>query len=83
MKTFKLLAASLLIAVCAGFNACGDDELEKSHWNQLKTKLQLVVLLLILKLMVEKKHCPFQPIEIGLQLLPIQLMVRNGVQLLL
>ena len=29
MKTFRLLAASLLIAVCAGFSSCGDDELEK------------------------------------------------------
>lgn len=29
MKIFKLLTASLLVAVCAGFNACGDDELER------------------------------------------------------
>ena len=29
MKTFKLLATSLLIAVCAGFSSCSDDELEK------------------------------------------------------
>lgn len=29
MKTFRLLAASLLIAICAGFSSCGDDELEK------------------------------------------------------
>ncbi len=30
MKTFKLLATSLLIAVCAGFSSCGnDDELEQ------------------------------------------------------
>ena len=29
MKTLRLLAASLLIAVCAGFSSCSDDELEK------------------------------------------------------
>ena len=29
MKTFRLLATSLLIAVCAGFSSCGDDELDK------------------------------------------------------
>lgn len=29
MKTFRLLTASLLIAVCAGFSSCGDDELDK------------------------------------------------------
>lgn len=29
MKIFRLLAASLLVAVCAGFSSCGDDELEK------------------------------------------------------
>ena len=29
MKTLRLLAASLLIAVCAGFSYCSDDELEK------------------------------------------------------
>ena len=28
MKTFRLLTASLLIAVCAGFSSCGDDELD-------------------------------------------------------
>ena len=29
MKSIRLLAASLLVAVCAGFSSCGDDELEK------------------------------------------------------
>ena len=29
MKTFRLLTASLLIAVYAGFSSCGDDELER------------------------------------------------------
>ncbi len=29
MKIFRLLAASLLVAVCAGFSSCGDDELEE------------------------------------------------------
>ena len=29
MKTLRLLTASLLIAVCAGFSSCGDDELDK------------------------------------------------------
>ena len=29
METFRLLAASLLVAVCVGFSSCGDDELEK------------------------------------------------------
>ena len=29
MKTFRLLAALLLVAVCAGFSSCGDDELEE------------------------------------------------------
>ena len=29
MKIFRLLTASLLIAVCAGFSSCGDDELDK------------------------------------------------------
>lgn len=29
MKTFRLLTASLLIAVYAGFSSCGDDELDK------------------------------------------------------
>ena len=33
MKTFRLLTASLLIAVCAGFSSCGDDELEKEPLN--------------------------------------------------
>ena len=28
MKTFRLLATLLLIAVCAGFSSCGDDELD-------------------------------------------------------
>ena len=28
MKTFRLLTASLLIAVCAGFSSCGDDKLD-------------------------------------------------------
>lgn len=28
MKIFRLLAASLLVAVCAGFSSCGGDELE-------------------------------------------------------
>lgn len=28
MKTFRLLAASLLVAVCAGFSSCGDDKLD-------------------------------------------------------
>lgn len=28
MKNFRLLAASLLVAVCAGFSSCGGDELE-------------------------------------------------------
>ena len=29
MKIFRLLAASLLVAVCTGFSSCGDDELER------------------------------------------------------
>lgn len=29
MKIFRLLAASLLVAVCVGFSSCGDDELEE------------------------------------------------------
>ena len=28
MRTIRLLAASLLVALCAGFSSCGDDELE-------------------------------------------------------
>lgn len=28
MKTFRLLTASLLIAVCAGLGSCGDDKLD-------------------------------------------------------
>lgn len=28
MKTLRLLTASLLIAVCAGFSSCGDDKLD-------------------------------------------------------
>ena len=27
MKAFKLLVTSLLVALCAGFNSCGEDEL--------------------------------------------------------
>lgn len=41
MKTFKLLAASLLIAVCAGFNACGDDELEKKPLEPVKDEITI------------------------------------------
>ena len=29
MRTIRLLAASLLVALCAGFSSCGDDELER------------------------------------------------------
>ena len=29
MKIFRLLAASLLVAVCTGFSSCGDVELER------------------------------------------------------
>lgn len=28
MKTIRLLVTSLLVALCAGFSSCGDDELE-------------------------------------------------------
>lgn len=41
MKIFKLLAASLLIAVCAGFNACGDDELEKKPLEPVKDEITI------------------------------------------
>ena len=37
MKTFKLLTASLLIAVCAGFSSCGDDELEELQMEEMYT----------------------------------------------
>lgn len=37
MKTFRLLAASLLIAVCAGFSSCGDDELEELQMEEMYT----------------------------------------------
>lgn len=37
MKTFRLLTASLLIAVCAGFSSCGDDELEKLQMEEMYT----------------------------------------------
>lgn len=37
MKTFRLLTASLLIAVCAGFSSCGDDELEELQMEEMYT----------------------------------------------
>lgn len=37
MKIFRLLAASLLIAVCAGFSSCGDDELEEFQTEIMST----------------------------------------------
>lgn len=37
MKTFRLFAASLLIAVCAGFSSCGDEELEVVQMEEMYT----------------------------------------------
>ena len=37
MKTFRLLTALLLIAVCAGFSSCGDDELEELQMEEMYT----------------------------------------------
>ena len=35
MKTLRLLTASLLIAVCAGFSSCGDEELEEFQLDEM------------------------------------------------
>ena len=35
MKIFRLLAASLLVAVCAGFSSCGGDEFEELQMDEL------------------------------------------------
>lgn len=37
MKIFRLLTASLLIAVCAGFSSCGDDELDDFQTEVMST----------------------------------------------
>ena len=37
MKTFRLFAASLLIAVCTGFSSCGDEELEVVQMEEMYT----------------------------------------------
>ena len=37
MKIFRLLTALLLIAVCAGFSSCGDDELEELQMEEMYT----------------------------------------------
>lgn len=41
MKTFRLLTASLLIVVCAGFSSCGDDELEKEPLEPVKDEITI------------------------------------------
>lgn len=35
MKTLRLLTTSLLIAVCAGFSSCGDEELEEFQLDEM------------------------------------------------
>lgn len=37
MRAVRLLATSLLVAVCAGFSSCGDDELEELQMEEMYT----------------------------------------------
>lgn len=76
MKAFRLLTILLSIAVCVGVSSCGDDELEKKPLEPVKDEITISSASFDFEANGGEKHCPFQPTEIGLQLLPIQLMVR-------